>query len=1669
MIGIRHMILALLALVTFSGNAQVELYADTVVGDVGNQVVVPVRVNNFTDLISMQGTVHFDPTVASYAGVEQFALPGLSLGSFGTTQSALGNITFSWFDGDLSGENLANGDVVFALRLDLIGSPGDSSFIWFDDSPTPLEFVNDLFTIQPYAVDTGLVIVDGQPAVSGLTLWADSVVANQNDTVLMPIRVKDFEIIRGVQGTIGFDPAVADYINVEQFGVPGMSSANFGETQVDMGNLMFSWNSPTQSGENLPDSAILFSIRYHVIGPGGSDTDISFLGAPTPMEIVDSNLTILNPYLEAGHIDVAADTNAVFALLIDTVVGMQTQPVNVPIRAWAFNDILSMQGTFSFDTSVISYSSVTNFNLPDLSMANFGTTQVNDGRLSFSWFDLDLLGENFADSAILFEIVFNCDGNIGDFGEVILTSDLTPIEVVEVGNLVIPYWIDSGGVLIDSLGAFINANDPLDLTYCAGDSIGLIYQTSISPSSGNIFTLELSDETGSFASPVAIGTLASTLDSALISGIIPNGTPYGTGYKLRVNSSLPTLLGNETSANITIEYYEDSVASVICFGDSLFVGGNWQDTPGFYADTLASVNGCDSVIVTNLSFTSAIADSVYLDICQGDSVFLQGDWQMAAGWYVDSLVAQSGCDSLIRTNVTVFNVFNTPISASICAEDSIFLENAWQNSAGVYVDSLLTINGCDSLITTTLSLYPSDTVNLTLEVCAGDSALLGGSYQTVSGSYTDTYTSIFGCDSTVITAMTVLPLNETFDTVAVCFGDSLFTGGAWQTLSGDYIDSLLAINGCDSLHRINLTIKDEIRDTLYTSICQGDSLFVQGDWQQFAGPYTDSLIAADGCDSVVVTQLSVINEVTTFDALTICDGDSLLIHGIYQSMAGTYVDTLLSQAGCDSIATFDLSVEVHPLYTDAVQICVGDSAFLGGMWQMTSGVYTDTFPSNLGCDSIIQTTLNVINTIQTFETASICLGDSVFLENNWQTTAGVYDDTLVAAAGCDSIVTTTLTVLLPSAGSDNLTICSGDSVMIGGIYQSVGGNYPDTLIAVNGCDSIVDVLLTVNPTYFIEDSIGICQGDSVFLEGAYQTTSGFYTDSYSTIFGCDSIIETELVVSPVTMTNLSVTICSGDSALIHGIYQSTAGNYLDTLASVAGCDSIIDVLLNVDPSYFIQNSLTICQGDSALLDGAYQTTSGVYTDFDLTVLGCDSIIETTLTVTPAPVFNETISICDGDSVLVNGTYLSLAGTYSDTLSAVNGCDSIAETLIVVNPTYLIPESLTICQGDSALLGGTYQLTSGVYQDVLATTLGCDSIIETTLTVTPAPVYFESITICQGDSAMINGVYENTSGTYPNTYQAVNGCDSIVETTLTVNPAPTYFNTIEICQGDSALVNGNYENTAGSYVATLTAANGCDSISDITLIVNPTYFSQDALTICQGDSVLLEGMYQMTSGTYTDTVFTVSGCDSIIETMLTVDPAITGTDDITICDGDSVLVNGIYLSSAGSYVDTVQAANGCDSIVTTNISVTVIDNSVTVNSPTLTANYAGAQSYQWINCDSGNNIGNGTAQSYTAVSNGSYQVQITDQGCEVLSECENINDVSLDEFDLTKVLIYPNPTPGLLTVEHEYPDANMILRDMYGKELLFDQVDVKFTISLEEYPVGVYFLELEGHTFKIVKQ
>ena len=368
-------------------------------------------------------------------------------------------------------------------------------------------------------------------------------------------------------------------------------------------------------------------------------------------------------------------------------------------------------------------------------------------------------------------------------------------------------------------------------------------------------------------------------------------------------------------------------------------------------------------------------------------------------------------------------------------------------------------------------------------------------------------------------------------------------------------------------------------------------------------------------------------------------------------------------------------------------------------------------------------------------------------------------------------------------------------------------------------------------------------------------------------------------------------------------------------------------------------------------------------------------------------------------------YPTATGTYTVTGTDANGCVNTDAVDVTVNPIYYNLLNFTTCSGDSVYAGGNYQTTSGIYIDSLQSTDGCDSIVETTLTISSQIIANVSVSVCYGDSALINGSYQAASGIFYDTTLNASGCDSVTVTSFTVDNLISSNASAEICSGDSLFIGGAYQSTAGNYVDTLSAVSGCDSLVTTTLIVNMASSSTDThQAAC--DFTWIDGVtYTASNSTATFITSNALGCDSVVTLDLTINPIIA-----------TIAQNGNDIEAS--------ASNG-------------------------TAPYY----YEW-------NTGETTA-AITPNVNGPYWVVVSDADtCYSDTATFDVTFVSgtgIKTINNT-LSIYPNPTNEnvIISIDNYYGNIKTEVFDLIGNKL---HTSNETTISLIDYTRGIYLLKV----------
>ena len=655
--------------------------------------------------------------------------------------------------------------------------------------------------------------------------------------------------------------------------------------------------------------------------------------------------------------------------------------------------------------------------------------------------------------------------------------------------------------------------------------------------------------------------------------------------------------------------------------------------------------------------------------------------------------------------------------------------------------------------TTGCTVYTDNTVNAT--IYEGQVYPFHGTDYTEANTYTIPMTDAYGCDSTITLVLEVLPpLNVHEEDITACDSYTLEKLDGTEIICTEtniYYDTLVggAQGGLDSIHIVNLTIGQTYNIDTVITICETDLPFNFGPFNFPEGsqamempiPLHYTFTTAAGCDSVVTLRLT-IGEVYEVDVdSTICENAlPFTWNGVTFTAAGTQSTTLQTVLGCDSVVNMTVNVNTNTVSEINAEVVENDLPYeLNGTEYTTSGTYTQTLQNVNGCDSTITLNLTVYMNVTGDAEQTICESQLPYTWNEVEFTAAGTQSALLAGQGShgeDSTVNMTLVVNPEYNVNDELAVCDNELPYTWNeVVFTEAGTQSTTLQTVAGCDSVVTMTLTVNPTATGAEEFTICPADLPYTWNdttfGTETTPGTYTYIYNghTVAGCDSVVTLTLTINANTEETVEVTVLENELPYeFNGDLYSTPGTYYTHIQNAVGCDSAITLVFDYYPNITVDVDSTICSTMLPLTWNEVEFDAAGNGTVTLTGAGShgeDSTVNMTLNVLEAPVAEITYTICDSELPYTqNGVTFDAAGVQDVVLTAANGCDSTLTMTVVVNPTYNETEELFLCPielpytwNDTTFEAGT-TVSGQTYTHVFngTTAAGCDSVVELTLTM-----------------------------------------------------------------------------------------------------------------------------------------------------------------------------------------------------------------------------------------------------------------------------------------------------------------------------------------------------------------
>ena len=1008
--------------------------------------------------------------------------------------------------------------------------------------------------------------------------------------------------------------------------------------------------------------------------------------------------------------------------------------------------------------------------------------------------------------------------------------------------------------------------------------------------------------------------------------------------------------------NVWPRFY-DTISASICEGDSLRWGLTLSNTPRFiynpgtYNDTFPSIHGCDSIIVLRLNvypkhiskYDAHIADvdTPYVWIHRnhaGDSIGV--DSLYAAGKYGYKFESEYSCDSIDTLTLYIHNTYKFVEEITICERETPY---TWQNrnditQSGTYIYSTQTHDGYDSVYIATITVQPTEHEIITEKICKDNLPFdFHGTKLWEGGIYIDTLASMAsGCDSIVELHLTVNDPYYHYERHDIYEGETYNFFGQPCTTGGTYTHSNTTPAGCDSITEILLVVHPLIDTTAI--VCSNDLPF---EWRNHwngsitllhaAGIYHDDTTYVNGERTFWSINL-IVNE-PIFDTIraAVCEGTSYKFRGIDRTEPGIYRDTTQAKNGCDSITTLILTVNKPYFSTIREDILEGQQVPFFDTICSTTGTYYHYGHTPEGCDSTTVLQLYVHQAVDTV--VNVCSNDLPYTWiNKWngnQTllyTAGIYRNDTTYVNGERMFYGLKLVVNEPTSTTLYRSICEGSQYTFNGQLLSTAGEYRDTLRNATGCDSIVVLHLNVEPTYYNTIDRTIYEGDTVKFQDQTYSTAGVYPVRFTTATGCDSIIELRLTVN--RLYDDSVIVCANELPLIwrgQSIYES--GIYRDTVINSLGKETAIGLKVNVLPIVRASEPInkTICEGDFYKFGKNILTEQGTYYDTLTAANGCDSIVMLALTVIPVKYETTTKRIFEGDSALFNNVWYKESGVYEYRVTnSSTGCTDTYQLILTVLKTFNVDTTAVICDSELPFIwrGIEYNET-GDYTMPISWTDSSRVVKTLHLTVNKSFYGERNISICAGDTFLFKGKRYYENGTFNDTIPSNAGCDSIIKYIISMHP--TYDKLFEkhISDKQPYVFHDRVLTLSGTYEWTGKTVHGCDSMEHLILTVHPSYFRSDTFDLCQSDSVNFPFQWKdekgqlileiSQSGTYTDSILTEYGFDSVRQAVVFVHPSFFINEQYEIGEGEHLKIHGRDISSPAIYYDTLRTIHGCDSI------------------------------------------------------------------------------------------------------------------------------------------------------------
>ncbi len=1066
----------------------------------------------------------------------------------------------------------------------------------------------------------------------------------------------------------------------------------------------------------------------------------------------------------------------------------------------------------------------------------------------------------------------------------------------------------------------------------------------------------------------------------------------------------------EADANVEVSWSNGDI------GDIIEVG---PDVTTTYIATVT--NSCATFTDTvTVNVFEDVEEEVQMEACTGSFVLFDGTPLDPNTVTEFTYAAFNGCDSIVTVTVDEIPTYESDVELEACANSSVFY-NGMELFPGSFTQVLFTAaNTCDSAVNVTVLELATYDQNITLPGCTGSTVNYNGNELSPGTTTQFMFSSFEGCDSMVTVFIEEFPTFEEDIQFETCTGTTVSYNGLQLQPGTISAFTFTALNGCDSVVNVQVIELQNIEDDLTLETCPGTTINFNGQELDPGSETEFMFVTAAGCDSVLTVTVEELPQFSQDLELEACTGSTVMYQGQELDPGTNMPFNLLAENGCDSVV--NVTVLELQTFTDTLNFgtCSGTTISYNGQ-DLDPNTETEfMFAATNGCDSAVTVIVEELQILSSDLELQTCPNSTINYNGENFTVGADTSIFFTASNGCDSMVHLTVSALPESAETIQLQACTGTNAIYNGQSLAPGSSTAFVFPAQNGCDSTVTVNVEELDAFNSDLELQTCPGETVTYNGQDLAAGETVMVTFTSQGGCDSIVTVDVIGLNDSATPVQLETCTGTTINFDG-QELDPGTVTDFVyPAFNGCDSTVTVTVMELQNFTAADQLQTCEDTPAIYHGQ-SLPPGSVTDVLLSAQnGCDSVV--TVTVVELTDVEETVNLetCTGTTVTYNGQELPAGLVTQFVFQAQNSCDSIVTVIVDELEAFTSATQLQACPGSSVQYNGQDLPVGSVTDVMLTASNGCDSVV--TVTVAELPTFSSPLQLqaCPGSSVMYNGQSLLAGSVTDITLSAQNGCDSVV--TVTVEELETFASPLQLqaCTGSSVMYNGQ-DLPAGSVTDVLfMAQNGCDSIVTVTVEELDVFTSSIELQECEGVPVLFQGV-EITPGTSMDFTFTsTNSCDSIVTVNALLPLPLDDTaEEITICNGESIVIFGQTVSTSGDYSQVFANQDGCDSTHTVSLTIQdAIDLSAITSSSCQDSNTgsieisaiggSGSYSYNW---DASPN----NSPTIDNLPAGNYSLTVTDD-----LNCTSTTQVTIDNyqlsFDASGNLDCFNGTDGIINIE-----------------------------------------------------